>query len=59
MATKTPREIWFTTTKKGQRQAWFFSRHAFRAFRVPMAQAELELATGLATETTKPEWVGK
>ena len=54
-----PKEIWFTTTKKGQRQAWFFSNRAFRAFRLPLADAELFIATGQSTKCDKPEWVGK
>ncbi|MCF3939918.1 hypothetical protein [Gordonia tangerina] len=53
------KEIWFTTTKSGRRMAWYFSHAAFRSFRIPLAEAELAIATGQATEVTKPEWVGR
>ena len=58
MNTKT-REIWFTTTAKGNKRAWYYNRAAFRAMPVAMAVSELELATGAATICNKPEWVGK
>ena len=56
--TKT-REIWFTTSAKGVRRAWRFSRAAFRAVPVPMAEAEMLIATGEAVETGKPSFVGR
>lgn len=54
-----PREIWFTTTRRGQRQAWFWGFAGGRAFRMPLAEAELLIAEGKATECSKPEWVGR
>lgn len=53
------REIWFTTTQKGTRRAWYWSYAMFRAFPMPLVDAELEIMSGQATETTKPEWVGR
>jgi len=53
------KEYWFTTTKRGTRRAWAYSYLAARAVPVPLADAELDIMTGQATETTKPEWVGK
>lgn len=53
------REIWYTTTAKGSKRAWYYSRAAGRALPVAKALAELELATGAAVLSTKPEWVGK
>lgn len=40
--------VWFTTAKNGRRMAFEFSRRQFRAFRVPLADAELWVATGVA-----------
>jgi hypothetical protein len=59
MNTKAPREIWFITTAKGARRAWYYSTLAGRALPMPKAEAELMLATGAAVEGPKPEWVGK
>ena len=53
-----PREIWFTTTAKGSKRAWYYSRAAFRAMPVALKVAELEIATGVATECAKPSFVG-
>lgn len=47
-----------TTTKSGQVGYWFFSNRAFRAFRMPRAEAELMLATEQAVLVSKPDWVG-
>ncbi len=57
MTTKQ-REIWTTTSKRGQVSYWHFSTRAFRSFRVARAEAELMLATGAAVLVTKPDWVG-
>lgn len=43
-------EIWFSTTKRGQKVAHFFSSRAFRAFRLPLADAELFIALGQADQ---------
>lgn len=43
-------EIWFTTTRKGQRRAFYYSLRQFRAFPMPLAEAELLIATGAAVE---------
>lgn len=43
-------EIYFTTTRKGQRQAYRMSYRQFRSFRMPLAEAELMIAQGLAVE---------
>jgi len=59
MASTAPREIWFTVNAKGTRRAYYYSRLAGRALPLPKAEAELAIATGAATEITKPEWVGK
>lgn len=52
------REIWFTVTTKGTKRAWYYSPLAGRTLPMPLAEAELAIATGQATEVTKPEWVG-
>lgn len=52
-------EYWFTTTKKGQKMAWYYSTLAGRAIRVSLSEAELMILSGQATEVTKPIWVGK
>ena len=51
-------EIWTNTTKRGQVTYYYFSRRAFRAFRLPRAEAELLIATGASRLVSKPEWVG-
>lgn len=43
-------EIWFTTTKTGKRRAFYYSTRAFRSFPLPLAEAEMLIATGAATE---------
>lgn len=57
MATTKQREIWTTTTTKGQVTYWYFSTRAFRSFRLARAEAELMIATGAAVLTSKPSWV--
>jgi len=59
MTTTKQRELWTTTTKRGQVRYWYFSNRAFRAFAMPRAEAELMLATGTAVLTSKPDWVGR
>lgn len=54
---KGPREIWFKTTRKGTRTAWYYSYPAMRAIRMPLIDAELDIMTGQAVETTKPIFV--
>ena len=49
-------EIWFTTTKTGKRRAYYYSLRAFRAFPMPLAEAELKIATGQATEIAANPW---
>jgi hypothetical protein len=56
-ATKTPGfdmhiEVWFSVDHSGRRVAHHFSRNAFRAVRIPLADAELFVATGQATEVS-------
>ena len=43
-------EIFFSTDKHGRKLAHRFSRSQFRAFRMPLADAELFVAQGQATE---------
>ena len=57
MTTTKQREIWTTTSKRGQLSYWHFSTRAFRSFRVARVEAELMLATGAAVLVGKPEWV--
>lgn len=40
--------IWFKTTRSGQRTAYFWSFRAMRAFRLPLAEAELLVAADAA-----------
>ena len=56
--TFVPAEIWFTTTSKGKRRAYFWCHLAFRALPYPLADAELAIASGAARETGKPDVVG-
>lgn len=58
MTTTKQRELWITTTTRGQVRYWFFSTRAFRSFRMARAEAELALATGAAVLVSKPDWVG-
>ena len=59
MATTTKqREIWTTTTKRGQVSYWYFSTRAFRSFRVARDEAELMIATGTGVLVSKPDWIG-
>lgn len=51
-------EIWFTTTKTGTRRAYYFSRLAMRALPLPLAKAELMIATGQSVQVSRPSWVG-
>lgn len=51
----TPREIWFTATRTGRR-AYYYSHRQFRAFPLPLAKAELEIATGAAVEIPCNPW---
>lgn len=39
------RSIWFQTTRTGQRQAFYWSGRAGRAIRMPLAEAEMLIAT--------------
>lgn len=55
--TKTPTpgynthlEVFFSTDKHGRKLAHRFSRRQFRAFRMPLADAEFFVAAGQATE---------
>ncbi len=57
--TTSPREVWFTTTKKGTRRAWYYGYAAGRALPLALAVADMEILTGAAVWTTKPEWVGR
>lgn len=50
------KEIWFTTTRTGQRRAYFFSRLAFRALPMPVDEAELLIATGAAIRIPRNPW---
>lgn len=43
-------EIWFGTDSKGRRIAHRWNTRQLRAFRVGLAEAELLIATGQATE---------
>jgi len=54
-AAPAPREIWFKNTKAGRR-AYYYSLRAFRAFPMPLEQAELEIATGAAVEIPCNPW---
>ena len=54
-----PTEVWFTTTKRGTRRAWYYSTFAGRAFPYPRIDAELLIATGAATEVERPMFVGR
>lgn len=40
--------VWFKTDRRGRKMAFEFSRRQFRAFRVPLVDAELWVATGVA-----------
>lgn len=52
------KEFWTVTTKRGPR-AYYYSTLAGRALPVPYAIAELLEATGQATRTEKPIFVGR
>jgi hypothetical protein len=43
-------EIYFSTDRNGRKLAHRYSRYQMRAFRMPLADAELFVATGQATE---------
>lgn len=57
MAASKVREIWFTTTKNGQRRAWYFSNRAFRTFAMSVAEADRMILAGEAIPSEKPSWV--
>lgn len=57
MTTTEPREIWFTHTRNGGRRANYFSTRALRSFPMPLAQAEMEIATGQAVEIPCNPWI--
>lgn len=40
--------IFITTSRKGRRMAFRYSFHQFRSFRMPIAEAEMMIATGQA-----------
>jgi hypothetical protein len=50
------KEFWTISTKRGPR-AYYFSNRQFRAFPLPIAEAELLEATGQAVRVDKPEWL--
>ena len=56
--TNKQKELWITTSKRGQVGYYYFSTRAFRSFRVARVEAELMLATGAAVLIAKPDWVG-
>lgn len=58
MTTTKQREIWTTTTKRGQVRYWHFSTRAFRSFRMARGEAEMMIATGGAVLVSKPDWIG-
>lgn len=43
-------EIWFKSTKSGGKRAYYFSTFAARALPLPRVDAELWIATGVASE---------
>lgn len=43
-------EIYFSADRNGRKLAHRYSRYQMRAFRMPLADAELFVATGQATE---------
>jgi hypothetical protein len=43
-------EIYFTTDRRGRKMAFRWSTYQLRAFRMPLADAELFLAQGQATQ---------
>lgn len=42
-------DIWFQTDKRGRKTAYRWSYAAFRAIRIPLADAEIMAATGTAS----------
>jgi hypothetical protein len=46
--TKPVEWVWFKTAKNDRKMAFRFSRSQFRAFRMPLADAEMWVATGVA-----------
>lgn len=50
MTTAAVTEILFTTTKAGKRRALRWSTHQMRTFPMPLAEAEIMVATGQAIE---------
>lgn len=45
-------DIWFAHDKRGRKAAYYFSCLAVRAIRMPLADAELFIATGQATKVS-------
>jgi hypothetical protein len=43
-------EVWFATMRNGRKVAYYWSYGAFRAIRMSLADAELFVSTGQATE---------
>lgn len=50
MTTTAAVEILFSTTKSGKRRASYWSNRALRTFPMPLAEAELAIATGKGVE---------
>lgn len=48
--------IWFTVTSRGKPRAWYYSRRAFRAFPLPLADAEIMRATETAEVVCCHPW---
>jgi hypothetical protein len=57
MNTKT--EIRYTTSRKGQRRAWYWSSQMFRWFPMPLAEAEMLVMTGAAKDITAAHAAGR
>lgn len=49
-------EIWFTTSRKGAKRAYFFSYPLLRAMPMPLAKAELLIAQGQADLLPANPW---
>lgn len=57
--TTTAKEVRFTTTKKGQRRAYYWSTRGLRWFPMPLAEAEVLVATEQARDITKAHAEGR
>lgn len=60
-ATNTPGynhrlDIWFATTRKGTKRAYYWSYAAFRAMPMALATAELLIAQGQADHVASNPW---